>query len=193
MKKLRWAAASALLIPSLAMAWPWSTDMMDQLSIKPQHGPMGIRPFPEHSVPVPSTKTSTRIASMDEADNTKNPVPATPESIHNGQKLFEIICTPCHNYSGKGDGPVGMKLVLQPFDLTSDRIQHEVTEGHIFGYMTFGGAIMPSYANDLYPNERWDIVNFVRHGLLQYSQDWLKTHYSADRGNLDYTNKGGNQ
>ncbi len=193
MKKLRWAAASAILIPSLAMAWPWSTDMMDQISIKPQHGPMGVRPFPEHSVPIPSTQTSTRIASMDEADAAKNPVPATPESIHNGQKLFEIICTPCHNYSGKGDGPVGMKLSLQPFDLTSDRIQHEVTEGHIFGYMTFGGAIMPSYANDLYPNERWDIVNFVRHGLLQYSQNWLKTHYSADRGNLDYTNKGGKQ
>ena len=193
MMKMRWLITLAMLAPTAAMAWPWSTDMMDQISIKPQHGPMGVRPFPEHSVPIPSTKTSTRIASMDEADASKNPVPATPESIHNGMKLFEIICTPCHNYSGKGDGPVGMKLMLQPFDLTADRIQHEVPEGHIFGYITFGGAVMPSYANDLYPNERWDIVNFVRHGLLQYSQKWLKTHYSADRGNLDYTNKGGIQ
>ena len=193
MRKMRWVAVMAMLIPSLAMAWPWSTDMMDQISIKPQHGPMGVRAFPDHSVPIPSTNTSMRVADRDEADAAKNPVPATPESIHNGMKLFEINCTPCHNYSGKGDGPVGMKLTLQPFDLTSDRIQHEVTEGHIFGYMTFGGAVMPSYANDLYPNERWDIVNFVRHGLLQYSQNWLKTHYSADKGNYDYTNKGGNQ
>ena len=35
----------ALLFPSLAMAWPWSQDMMNQPSIKPQEGVM--RPFPQ--------------------------------------------------------------------------------------------------------------------------------------------------
>ncbi len=28
--------------------------------------------------------------------------------------------------------------------------------------MTFGGAVMPSYANDLSPAERWTVVNYVR-------------------------------
>jgi S-disulfanyl-L-cysteine oxidoreductase SoxD len=40
-----------------------------------------------------------------------------------------------------------------------------VPEGHIWGYMTFGGAVMPSYANDLSPAERWNVVNYVRKGL----------------------------
>jgi hypothetical protein len=32
--------ASAMLMPAAAMAWPWSTDMMNQPSIKPQEGKM---------------------------------------------------------------------------------------------------------------------------------------------------------
>ncbi|MEJ1959328.1 MAG: hypothetical protein WDM70_07775 [Nitrosomonadales bacterium] len=36
--------------------------------------------------------------------------------------------------------------------------------GHIFGMMTFGGAVMPVYANDLSPTERWNVVNYVRKG-----------------------------
>lgn len=178
MRKLRWVGILALapslaVMPSVAFAWPWSTDMSNQISIKPQHGPIGVRPFPEHSVPVPSTKTSKRVADLVEAEKLVNPVPASAASIHNGQKLFEIFCSACHNYSGKGDAPVGLKLSLRPFDLTSDGVQKTISEGFIFGYITFGGAVMPSYADDLYPSERWDIINFVRHGLLQYSKDYL--------------------
>jgi mono/diheme cytochrome c family protein len=33
--------------------------------------------------------------------------------------------------------------------------------------MTFGGAVMPSYANDLSPSERWHVVNYVRKVLQQ--------------------------
>lgn len=187
MKKMRWVeilalASSLTLIPSMAFAWPWSTDMSNQISIKPQHGPIGVSPFPARSVPVPSTKTSMRVADRDEAEKLANPVPASAASIHNGQKLFEIFCSACHNFSGKGDGLVGMKLTLQPFDLTSDGVQKDISEGFIFGYITFGGAVMPSYADDLSPNERWDVINFVRHGLLQYSKDYLAKQAKSAHG-----------
>jgi len=32
--------------------------------------------------------------------------------------------------------------------------------------MMFGGSFMPSYGNDLSPSEMWDVVNYVRHGLV---------------------------
>jgi mono/diheme cytochrome c family protein len=35
-------------------------------------------------------------------------------------------------------------------------------DGHIFGYMSLGGAVMPGYANDLSATERWHVVNYVR-------------------------------
>jgi hypothetical protein len=41
------------------------------------------------------------------------------------------------------------------------------SDGFIFGRITFGGAVMPSYANDLSPLERWHVINYVRKVLQQ--------------------------
>ena len=153
MKKITLAFV-LLLTPMLAQAWPWSQDMANQISIKPQKSvdpnKPGMAPFPKHSVPVPGT--GSLVKDMDTAAKQENPVPADAKSVELGGRLFGIYCTPCHGYAGKGDGLVGQKLVLQPFDLTSDAVK-QLTDGFIWGYLTFGGAIMPSYANDLSPVE----------------------------------------
>ena len=150
-------AATATLLPVPAAAWPWSRDMTDGIAIKPQKQPM---PFPHRSVPVPETAT-VHVADRDEAAKLINPIPATPESVNKGKALFTIYCTPCHGVSGTGDGLVGEKLILRPFNLTSPSVQ-SIPDGLIFGYITFGGAVMPIYGNDLSPNERWHVVNYVR-------------------------------
>ncbi len=164
MKSFRWIILLAL-IPSLAMAWPWSKDMANQISVKPQEGPDSVRSFPQRSVPMDGTKTTPYIHDHDAAIKLPNPNPATPESIARGKAMFKIYCVPCHGTSGTGDGLVGAKLIVRPFDLTADRVQKEMPEGYIFAQVTFGGALMPSYGNDMYPTERWDLVNYVRHGL----------------------------
>jgi len=146
--------------PQGAMAWPWSRDMTDQIAIKPQARPL---PFPSRSIPVPETAT-VHVADRDEAGKLPNPIPATAESINKGKQLFTIYCVPCHGVSGTGDGLVGEKLVMRPFDLTSPSVQ-AVTDGLIFGYITFGGAVMPIYGNDLSPTERWHVVNYVRNAF----------------------------
>lgn len=146
--------------PQAAMAWPWSRDMTDQIAIKPQARPL---PFPARSIPVPETAT-VHVADRDEAGKLPNPIPATADSINKGKQLFTIYCVPCHGVSGTGDGLVGEKLVLRPFDLTSPSVQ-AITDGLIFGYITFGGAVMPIYGNDLSPTERWHVVNYVRNAF----------------------------
>jgi mono/diheme cytochrome c family protein len=147
----------AAVAPGTALAWPWSRDMTDSIAIKPQAHPM---PFPKRSVPVPETAT-VHVADRDEAAKLINPIPVTPESVNKGKGLFTIYCTPCHGVSGTGDGLVGEKLVLRPFNLTSPSVQ-SIPDGLIFGYITFGGAVMPIYGNDLSPTERWHVVNYVR-------------------------------
>lgn len=156
-------AAILLLAPTLAQAWPWSMDMANQISIKPQesadtHNP-GMRPFPKRSVPVPGT--TSLVKDREIAEKQSNPVPADEKSVALGGKLFQIYCTPCHGYAGKGDGLVGAKLVLTPYNLTADQTKAR-SDGFIWGYMTFGGAVMPSYANDLSDTERWNVINYVR-------------------------------
>jgi len=161
----------ALLFPSVVFAWPWSTDMMNQPSIKPQEGIM--TPFPKLSVPVDGYPT--KIASREEAKPLKNPIPLTQASLKKGKTLFKIICAACHGLTGKADSPVSNKIGA--INLTDSYVQETLTEGWIFGTITFGSFIMPAYgvptgrednrgANDLSVEERWHIVNYVKHQLV---------------------------
>ncbi len=168
MKKLS-LAFTLLLAPCVAQAWPWSQDMANQVSIKPQESAdaatPGMKNFPQRSRPVAGTTTYVR--DQETAVKMANPVAADEKSVATGKRLFNIYCTSCHGTSGTGDGLVGEKLVMKPWNLTPTNDMHtwdpkEYPDGYIFGYMTFGGAVMPSYANDLNATERWHVVNYIR-------------------------------
>lgn len=168
MKKLSLAVA-LLVAPSLAQAWPWSQDMANTVSIKPQESVdpdhPGMQVFPKRSVPVKGT--TVLVKDQEAARKMANPVPADEQSVAQGGRLFEIYCTPCHGQSGTGDGLVGAKLLMKPWNLTNSNDMHtwdakDFPDGHIFGYMSLGGAVMPGYANDLSATERWHVVNYVR-------------------------------
>ena len=165
MKKLPLTIA-LLLAPTLAHAFPWDHDMANQISIKPQESvdgkAGGMKSFPKRSVPVAGTSSFAKDQAA--AEKISNPVAADEKSVAEGKRLFAIYCSACHGDAGKGDGKVGAKLVLTPFDLTADTTKSR-TDGFIWGYMTFGGAIMPAYANDLNATERWHVINYIRKTL----------------------------
>jgi len=164
-KHLLWLLA--LLVPSVAVGWPWSRDMMNSPSIKPQEGEM--TPFAKQSVPVGGNPTvvTDRLAAFRLA----NPVAATPESIARGRQYYTIFCVPCHGVSGAGNGPVAKKLPVPPMNLTNDFIQKDTFESWVFAMISFGGRVMPAYANDLSVEERWDVVNYVRQALVKDASD----------------------
>ena len=178
MKKLS-LLITLLLLPAVAQAWRWSQDMANQVSIKPQESPdpanPGMIPFPKRSVPVPGT--ANLIKDQMAAEKAKNPVPADAKSVETGGQLFQIYCVPCHGKEGHGDGYVGAKLALQPYNLSAQQTRDR-TDGFIFGYMTFGGAVMPIYANDLSPTERWHVVNYVRK-VIQKTKPAVETTSAA--------------
>lgn len=163
------------MLPGLVFAWPWSTDMMNQPNIKPQEGEM--KPFPKRSVPVGGIPT--KVKNREEAQGLKNPIAVSDESIHKGRILFKIYCAACHGLTGKRDTPVADKIGA--IDLTDGYVQEQLTEGWIFGTITFGGAIMPAYgvpalnaekrgSNDLSVQERWHVVNYVKNALVADSK-----------------------
>ncbi len=173
MKRISLAIA-LLLAPAWAHAWPWSQDMANQVSVKPQESVdpanPGMRAFPKRSAPVAGT--TVHVADMEAARKMANPVAADGVSVAQGKRLFNIYCAPCHGTSGTGNGLVGAKLTLQPWDLTNGNQMHswnpkEFPDGYIWGYMTKGGAVMPPYANDLSATERWHVVNYIRKVLQE--------------------------
>jgi len=180
-----------LLFPSVVFAWPWSTDMMNQPNIKPQESFMTtpfpqMAPFPQRSVPVDGYPT--KVANRDEAKPLKNPIPLTEASLKKGKTLFRIICSACHGMTGKADSPVSNKIGA--INLTDSYVQDTLTEGWIFGTISFGSFIMPAYgvptaredkrgSNDLTVEERWHIVNYVKHQLAKDAQAEV-THTAAE-------------
>jgi mono/diheme cytochrome c family protein len=160
---------SLMLAPTFAQAWPWSQDMANQVSIKPQESVNPANPgmalFPKRSQPV--TGTTVMVKDLDAAKKMVNPIVANDASVDKGRRLYEIYCTPCHGKSGTGDGLVGTKLPYKPWNLTSSNDVHpwdskDYPDGYIFGVMSLGLAVMPSYANDLSATERWHVVNYIR-------------------------------
>jgi mono/diheme cytochrome c family protein len=166
------ALLATMLLPTMALAWPWSQDMMNQPSIKPQEGAM--TPFPSRSVPV--TGIPTKVASREEAKGLANPIPVSAASLKKGRNLFRIYCAACHGLTGKADSPVSSKIGA--IDLTDDYVQKSLTEGWLFGTITFGSYVMPAYgvpgeqggSNDLSVEERWHVVNYVKNGLVKETQ-----------------------
>lgn len=168
--------AALLLVPTVALAWPWSTDMMNQPALKPQEpfNEKEMFPFPTRSVPVAGFATT--IANRDEAKGLENPVPVSEASLKQGKTLFKIYCAACHGLTGAADSPVTNKIGA--ISLVDSYVQETLTEGWIFGTITFGSFVMPAYgvptarddsrgSNDLSVEERWHVVNYVRHGLAK--------------------------
>jgi mono/diheme cytochrome c family protein len=90
----------------------------------------------------------------------KNPVRPTAGSVEHGRQLFLIYCAVCHGPDARGMGPVAPKFIPPP-DLTLPMFR-ERADGFIYGTIRSGGALMPPFAEVLSPDERWDLVNFIR-------------------------------
>lgn len=100
----------------------------------------------------------------EEARKVPNPVKPTAESVASGQALFEKSCLKCHGPQGHGDGKMAKILTAKPADLTS-RLQFQ-SDGEIFWKIGEGKNPMPSFKKDLKPEERWNVVNYVRQVIV---------------------------
>ena len=173
-RRLGVATAVCAFVPTMAFGWPWSQDMMNQPSVKPEEpmeygGMMQMMPFPERSIPVSGIPT--KVADREEAKALVNPVPVTNESITEGRNLYRIYCATCHGFTGAAESPIASKIGA--IALNDSYVQENLTEGWIWGTITFGSYVMPAYgvtqgkrgSNDLSVEERWHVVNYIKHGL----------------------------
>ncbi|MGA2821526.1 MAG: quinol:electron acceptor oxidoreductase subunit ActD [Anaerolineales bacterium] len=128
------------------------SNMVDQPSIAYLQGPRLAAPADAISIDGPDLIAG-QPASV--------PHPMTSNSIQRGQVLFSINCQLCHGPQGKGDGTVGAFFTPKPADLTSRAVQ-SLSDQQIFLVITQGFGDMPSLRENLYPNDRWDVINYVR-------------------------------
>jgi mono/diheme cytochrome c family protein len=106
----------------------------------------------------------------------ENPVPG--QGIEEGARLFAANCAFCHGVTGNGKDPVLQGPVLRimregygygtdarPYTITPDLTSQEVVDlpdVTIFGWITNGVTVMPSFDKLLTVEERWMLVNYIR-------------------------------
>jgi mono/diheme cytochrome c family protein len=102
-----------------------------------------------------------------DADKTKNPTPATPESIAKGKELYmertKGNCVFCHGETGTGNEENLARLRRKPADLTNKERMTAMTDGEVFWKVSKGiQGIMPAGEKRMSEEERWHVVNYVR-------------------------------
>jgi mono/diheme cytochrome c family protein len=96
--------------------------------------------------------------------------------VKRGKNRFEIYCTPCHGYDGRGTGAVpqrvaqtgGVWLARNLVD-ASNPVVMTMPNGQLFNTISNGYNTMMGYAAQIPHADRWAIVLYVR--ALQRSQN----------------------
>jgi len=97
------------------------------------------------------------------------PFPVTKEVLERGRERYNIFCAPCHSRLGDGNGFVPSRgFSRKPPSFHIARLQRAPL-GYFFDVITNGFGIMPDYAPQIPPQDRWNIVAYVR--ALQLSQN----------------------
>jgi mono/diheme cytochrome c family protein len=97
------------------------------------------------------------------------PFPVTKQVLERGRERYNIFCAPCHSRLGDGNGFVPSRgFSRKPPSFHDARLQ-KAPVGYFYDVITEGFGIMPDYASQIPPQDRWNIVAYVR--ALQLSQN----------------------
>jgi mono/diheme cytochrome c family protein len=97
------------------------------------------------------------------------PFAVTKQVLERGRERYNIFCAPCHSRVGDGNGFVPSRgFARRPPSFHIVRLQ-KAPAGYFYDVMTEGFGIMPDYASQIPPQDRWNIVAYVR--ALQLSQN----------------------
>jgi hypothetical protein len=100
------------------------------------------------------------------------PFPVTKAVLEHGRERYNIYCSPCHSMVGDGNGFIPSRgFARKPPSYHIPRLQ-KAPLGYFYDVITNGFGTMPDYASQISPQDRWDIVAYIR--ALQLSQNATK-------------------
>ncbi len=90
------------------------------------------------------------------------PFTVTETVLKRGAERFTIFCGPCHGVTGDGKGNImEYKYPIPPTSLYEQKV-YDMADGNIYEVISNGIRNMPSYRQQIPPDDRWHIVAHVR-------------------------------
>ncbi|MEL6190780.1 MAG: cytochrome c [Bacteroidota bacterium] len=84
------------------------------------------------------------------------------ETYTRGKELYEIYCVMCHGANGQGKGKLVTEGVFGNVPSYSDEAHRFLPVGKMYYSITYGKGIMGSYASQLTPKERWQVICYIQ-------------------------------
>lgn len=81
--------------------------------------------------------------------------------VARGRERYEIFCSPCHGFTGQGDGRVVQRGFPVPPSYLSARLRAAPSR-HFFDVITNGYGVMYPYGDRVPPADRWAITAYIR-------------------------------
>ncbi len=119
---------------------------------------------PRGYYPLPYTKSiDDRVKAGEELNN---PVEISPTGLERGKVLYNRFCNQCHGSLGDGKGHLYTSKVypFPPASLVNEKVTN-LPDGAIFHSITYGFGVMGEHGSIIDPEERWQIVNYIREEL----------------------------
>ncbi len=91
-----------------------------------------------------------------------SPLVAGEALLVRGRERYGIYCAPCHGDNGKGRGVLFERAGVASGDLVGDARIRGLSDGELFGVITNGVGLMPGYAYQVPPPDRWAIIARVQ-------------------------------
>jgi mono/diheme cytochrome c family protein len=133
----------------------------------------GMRRPPEGTVPTSRDGVSRVVFTGVEAGAfvTRIPVPLTPALLARGRDRFDLVCATCHGVTGTGESVVASKMQLRPPPSLHLPRTRAFPPGRVYGIISDGYGLMPSFGALLTPNDRWAVVAYLRALWLSRAAD----------------------
>jgi mono/diheme cytochrome c family protein len=174
--KLARSISAVALIAAIAL---WSSCRLD-MHVQPKQNPLSrsdfypdqrsARPLVEGTVARGQLHADTYFYTGKIGDNPGDvmPFPVTRDVLERGRERYNIYCAPCHSRVGDGNGFIPSRgFSRMPPSYHIPRLQ-KAPLGYFFDVMSNGFGIMPDYASEVSPEDRWKIAAYIR--ALQLSQ-----------------------
>ena len=93
------------------------------------------------------------------SNNEEKGINCTDDTFSKGKRIYETYCIMCHAADGSGNGILVSKGAYPKVPAYWERSY--LTEGQMFHTLTYGKALMGSYASQLTTRERWEVVCYI--------------------------------
>jgi len=174
-------SSTAVLAVAITLLITLTTACRLDMHVQPRQNPLSYsdfyadhrsaRPPVESTVARDHLNTDTYFFTGKVGDTPGNVMPfaVTKEILERGQERYNIFCAPCHSRVGDGNGFVPSRgFARKPPSFHIARLQGAPV-GYFYDVITNGFGIMPDYSSQIPPQDRWDIVAYIR--ALQLSQN----------------------